>query len=37
MMKGGKSVGFVIGIENCIGSDKRGTKCRIVKGIEKST
>lgn len=37
MMKGGRSVGFVIGIENCIGSVKRGTKCRTVKGIEKST
>ena len=37
MMKGGQSLGFVIGIENCIGSDKRGTKCRIVIGIEKST
>ena len=33
MMKGGRSVGFVIGIENCIGPDKRGTKCRVV--IEK--
>ena len=35
MMKGGQSVVFVIRLENCIGPDKRGTKCQVVIGIEK--